>query len=95
MHRRSANTGDGQATLNSRFWDRPLPARIAGLTILIGSALLLLGGAYREQASLIRSALLLLALGAVLLPGAFRKTMSMKVAFFAVATIGVLYAVAT
>lgn len=78
-----------------RFWDRPLPTRIAGLTFLLGAALLLLGGAYREQTSLIRSGLLLLAMGAVFLPGAFRKTLSMKVAFYALAIIGIFYAVTT
>lgn len=95
MLRRSANAGDAQEKLSLSFWDRPLPAKIAGFTILIGAALLLLGGAYREQASLIRSGLLFLAMGAVFLPGAFRKTLSMKVAFYALASIGVFYAVTT
>jgi hypothetical protein len=95
MLRRSAKVGDTQAESSMTFWERPMPARIAGLTVLVGTALMLLGGAYREQAGLIRSGLLLLAMGAVFLPGAFRRTLSMKVAFTALAVIGVFYAVTT
>jgi hypothetical protein len=87
----SARFSDVQAD----FWHRPLPAKIAGLTVLIGTALLLLGGVYREQPGLIRSGLMFLAMGAVFLPGAFRKNWSMKAAFFALAIIGVFFAVTT
>jgi hypothetical protein len=87
----SNSSGDVQAD----FWHRPLPTKIAGFTFLIGTALLLLGGAYREQPGLFRSGLMFLALGAVLLPGAFRRTWGMKAAFFALAIIGVFYAVTT
>lgn len=95
MPRRPADSGDAQAGSGLGFWDRPLPARIAGLTILMGTALMLLGGAYRGQPELTRSGLLLLALGAALLPGAFRRTLSMRVAFFALAGFGVFHAVTT
>jgi hypothetical protein len=95
MLRRSPKSGDAQEKLSLSFWDRPVPAKIAGFTILFGTALLLLGGAYREQPSLTRSGLLFLAMGAAFLPGAFRKTLSMKVAFYALAIIGVFYAVTT
>lgn len=95
MPERSADADESPTRLRSSCRDRPLPARIAGISILIGTALLLLGGAYREQPSLIRSGLVFLAMGAVLLPGAFRKSVSMKVAFFALAIIGVFYAVTT
>ena len=95
MFKRPAKAGDAQEKSSLSFWDRPLPAKIAGFTILIGAALLLLGGAYREQPGLTRSGLLFLAMGAVLLPGAFRKTLSMRIAFYALAIIGVFYAVTT
>jgi hypothetical protein len=95
MLRRPDNLGDAQTKSSLAFRDRPSPARIAGLTILMGTALMFLGGAYREQAGLIRSGLLLLAMGPVLLPGDFLKTLGMKVAFYALALIGVFYAVTT
>jgi hypothetical protein len=95
MFRRSGNAGDAQDKSSLSFWHRPLPAKIAGLAILFGAALLLLGGAYREQAGLIRSGLMLLAIGAVLFEGAFRKALSMKIAFCALAVIGVFHAVTT
>jgi hypothetical protein len=95
MVRRPFNFEDAQAKSSLSYWDRPLHAKIAGLTVLVGTALMLLGGAFREQAGLIRSGLLLLAMGAVFLPAAFRKTPSMKVAFYTLAVIGVFCAVTT
>jgi hypothetical protein len=95
MPGRSDNADDAQSKSSVRFWEQPLPAKIAGLSILIGAALLLLGGAYRDQPSLTRSGLMFLAMGAVFLPGAFRRTLSMQVAFYALAIIGVFYAVTT
>lgn len=77
------------------LWDRPLPPRIAALAILASTALMLLGGALREQTDLTRSGLMLLAMGAVLLPGAFRKNQQMKIVFFVLASVGVFYAVTT
>jgi hypothetical protein len=62
---------------------------------LISAALLLLGGAYREQGSMISTGLMFLAFGAIFVPGAFRKSWIMKVAFCALAIIGVFYALTT
>jgi len=47
------------------------------------------------QASLTRSGLLFLAMGAMFLPGAFRTTLNLKVAFYALAIMGVFLAVTT
>jgi hypothetical protein len=93
MFRRSASAGDTQSRLNS--WHQPLPVRIAGFAILISAALLLLVGAYRNEADVIRPGLLLLALGVVLVPAAFRKSLLLKGAFCVLAIIGVFYALTT
>lgn len=95
MPRQSPEGGESPTRLRSSYWGQPLPAKLAGLTTLVGTALLLLGGAYREQPGLIRSGLVILAMGAVFLPGAFRRSVSMKVAFFALAIVGVFYAATT
>lgn len=95
MLRRSANAGDTQSRLNMNSWHQPLPVRIAGFAILVSAALLLLGGAYRNEADVIRPGLLLLALGVVLVPTAFRKSLLLKVAFCVLAIIGVFYALTT
>jgi hypothetical protein len=91
MFRRSANAGDTQAKLGLDSRDRPLP----GFVFLISAALLLLGGAYREQANMISTGLIFLAIGVVFVPGAFRKNWIMKVALFVLAAIGVFYALTT
>jgi hypothetical protein len=91
MFRRSANAGDRQAKLGLDSRDRPLP----GFVFLISAALLLLGGAYREQANMISTGLIFLAIGVVFVPGAFRKNWIMKVALFVLAAIGVFYALTT
>jgi uncharacterized membrane protein len=90
MFRRSANAGD---TPNSRH--QPLPVRIAGFAIFISAALLLLGGAYRNEADVIRPGLLLLALGVVLVPAVVRQSLLLKAAFCVLAIIGVFYALTT
>lgn len=95
MLRRSANAGDAQARLSLNSWDRLLPVKIAGFAILISAALLLLGGAYREQANMISTGLLFLSMGAIFVPGLIRKNWVMKVAFFALAFIGVFFALKT
>lgn len=89
MFRRPANAGDAQA------WSYPRPVKIAGFAMLVGAAMLLLGGAYREQASLITTGLLLLSLGAVFVPDLIRKSWITKVAFVALAIVGVFYALTT
>ena len=85
MFRRSANAGDSQAN------DRSLP----GFVFLISAAMLLLVGAYRAQGNLVSAGLMFLAFGVVFAPGAFRKSWMLKVAFFALAIIGVFYALTT
>jgi hypothetical protein len=95
MFRRSTNAGDAQARLSLNSWDRLLPVKIAGFAIFISAALLLLGGAYREQANMISTGLLLLSIGALFVPGLIRKSWIMKVAFFALIIIGVFYALTT
>jgi hypothetical protein len=95
MIKRSPDSGDAQAGLRSSYWDRPPRVQVAEFAILISAALLLLGGAYGEQADLTRAGLLFLALGVVLVPGAFRRSWGMKVAFFALAAIGLFYALTT
>jgi hypothetical protein len=40
MPGRSPNAGDAQQKSSLGFWDRPLPIKIAGFTILIGATLL-------------------------------------------------------
>lgn len=89
MQRRSANAGD------TNSWDRSLAVKLAGLAMLVSAALLLLGGAYREEADMIRSGLLFLAMGVVLVSGALHEILILKVAFCALAMIGVFFALAT
>lgn len=74
---------------------KPLPVSIAGFAILISAALLLLGGAYRNEADMIRPGLLLLALGVLVVPAAVRKNLFLKGSFCVLAIIGVFYAVTT
>ena len=95
MFRRSANAADTQSRLTANSWRQPLAVRIAAFAILISAALLLLGGAYRKEADVIRPGLLLLALGVVLVPAAFRKSVLLKVAFCVLASVGVFYALTT
>jgi hypothetical protein len=95
MIRRSAHAGDAQARLSVNSWDPPLPVKIAGFAMLIGAALLLLGGAYREQGNMISTGLLFLSLAAVIAPGLFRNSWVMKVAFGTLAIIGLFYALTT
>ena len=91
MFRRSANAPDSQARLDVDSRDRWLP----GFVFLGSAALLLLGGAYRAQGNMISTGLMFLAFGAIFVPAAFRKSWIMKVAFFALAIIGVFYALTT
>jgi hypothetical protein len=63
--------------------------------MLIGAALLLLGGAYREQANMISTGLLFLSMAAVFAPGLLRRSWIMKVAFGLLALIGGFYALTT
>ena len=76
-------------------WQQPLRIRIAGFVLLISAAVLLLAGAYRKEADVIRPGLLLLALAAVVVPAAIRNSFLLKGAFGALAVIGVFYALIT
>jgi len=76
-------------------WQQPLPVRIAGVAILISAALMVLAGAYRNEADVIRPGLLLLALGVVVVPALVRKSLLLKVAFCVLAIIGLFYALTT
>jgi hypothetical protein len=91
MFRRSANAGDTQASPGLDSKDHPL----AGFVWLIGAALLILLGAFREQANLISTGLALLAIGVVFVPRLFRRSWIVKLAWLALAAIGVFYAVTT
>jgi hypothetical protein len=95
MFRRSGNAGDTQSRLNIDSWHQPLPVRIAGLAILVSAALMVLVGAYRKEADVIRPGLLLLALGVVVVPAVVRKNLLLKVAFCVLAIIGLFYALTT
>ncbi len=95
MFRRSANAGDTQSRLNLSSRDQPLPVRIAGVAILITAALLLIGGAYRNEADVIRPGLLLLALGVVVVPNVVRPSSLLKAALYVLAPVGVYYALTT
>jgi hypothetical protein len=95
MFRRSTNAGEAQLRLNMNSSHQKLPARIVGFAILVFAALLLLGGAYRKEADLIRPGLLLLALGAIVVPTTVRKVFPLKVAFWTLAVIGVFCALTT
>jgi hypothetical protein len=95
MFRRSDNAGETQLRLSVDSAHQSLRARIVGFAVLVSAALLLSGGAYRKEADLIRSGLLLLALGAILAPTMIRKSRPLKIAFLTLAVIGVFYALTT
>lgn len=81
MFRRSTDAREAQSGLGVNSWDRPLPARIMGLVFLISATLLLLGGAYREQANMISTGLLFLSLGAVFAAGVIRRSRMLPLRF--------------
>ncbi len=91
MIRRSASTGDEQAALRFDSWSRPLPMKIAGWVLLIGAALLILGGAYRAQANMITSGLLFLAMGVVFAPDTLRMGWPIRIAICALVVVGAIY----
>jgi len=95
MYRRSADPGKTQSGLSLKSWERPLPLKIVGLAFLVGAALLLLGGAFREQANMISSGLLFLSLGVLFAADVVRKSRIMLVTICALAVLGVLYALTT
>jgi hypothetical protein len=92
---RRSNAGETQPGLPSNSVERPLAVKIVGLTFLPGAALLLLGGAFREQANMISTGLLFLCMGAVFAPGVIRKSRILLVAFCALAILGLFYALKT
>ena len=88
MFRRSAES-------RVKPWERPLPVRIAGCVFLIAAALLLLGGAYREQANMISTGLMFLSMGAVFAASVIRDSRILVVAFCGLVILGVFCAVTT
>lgn len=90
--RHSANAGNARPGVGMNSWGRPLPAKLAGLAMLIGAPALTLGGAYREQSNLITAGLMFLFLGMVLAPGVIRKSLVMRIAAIALALLGLFYA---
>lgn len=95
MFRRSADVGETQSGSSLNSLDRPLPVKIVGLAFLFGAALLLLGGAFREQSNMISAGLLFLCMGAVFAPGMIRKSRVLLIAFCGLAILGLFYALTT
>jgi hypothetical protein len=95
MTRRSVNADEAQSGFGFNSFTRPLPVRIVGLVLLFGAALLLIGGAYREQANMISTGLLFLSMGVVFAPGVIRKSRVLLVAVCALAILGLFFALTT
>lgn len=95
MFRRSADAGKTQSGLSLNSWERPLPLKIVGLAFLVGAALLLLGGAFREQANMISSGLLFLSFGVLFAADIVRRSRIILISICALAVLGVLYALTT
>jgi len=95
MLRRSANAGETHSGMGFDSWDRPLPVRIVGLAFLLGAALLLLGGAFREQGNMISTGLMFLCMGAVFARGVIGTSRILQVAVCALAILGLFYALTT
>ena len=95
MIRRSANAGEPRAGFGFNSFDRPLPVEILGLVFLFGAALLLIGGAFREQANMISTGLLFLSMGAMFAPGIIRKSRILLIGVCGLAILGLFYALTT
>jgi len=92
---RLASTDEGHANRSVDAWSRPLPMQVTGWVFLVGAALLILGGAYREQSNMITSGLLFLAMGMAFAPGTLRKGWPLRVALGALAIVGAIYTFVT
>ena len=94
--RRSARAGNEErVTARLDYWSRPLPVRVIGWSLLLGAALLILGGAYRVQSNMISTGLLFLAMGVFFAPDTLRRGWTIKVALAALVAVGAIYTLIT
>lgn len=95
MSRRSADAGEAGSRFSRNSWERPVPVKIVGLVFLVGAALLLVGGAFREQANMISSGLLFLSFGVVFARDLVRQSRVVMVAVCVLAVLGVFFTLTT
>ncbi|MCA9168602.1 MAG: hypothetical protein KDB23_13095 [Planctomycetales bacterium] len=95
MLRRTARTVDSNETQVEESWERPLVVQLVGVGMLVGSLLLLVGGARRTQSNMITSGLLFLSMGAIFSSNLLRAFLFARIAVVALALFGAYYALKT
>ena len=95
MLRRTARTVDSNETQVEESWERPLVVQLVGVGMLVGSLLLLVGGARRTQSNMITSGLLFLSMGAIFSSNLLRAFLFARIAVVALALFAAYYALKT
>ena len=95
MLRRSVSSVDPNDPQVQDAWERPLAVQLVGVGMLVGSLLLLVGGALRTQSNMITSGLLFLSMGAIFSSNLLRAFLFARIAVVALAVFGAYYALTT
>lgn len=95
MLRRRASTGDLDESQVLVPPSRPVAMQLVGIAMLIGSVLLLVGGALRAQSNMISSGLLFLSMGTIFSSDLLRRIIVFRIAILFLAVFGLYFALTT